>query len=112
MKTLKFVTAILLISILLASCNLFPSTPQPTGAAPNLTLTALFNTNLNIPPTVTPPSVIAPTIELPTVSVPTVAPTNTTAAANPLTSVPPTATQSLPTATLAPKERAGSQMWG
>jgi hypothetical protein len=110
MKTLKFVTAILLISILLTSCNLFPSTPQPTGAAPNLTLTALFNTNLNIPPTVTPPAVVAPTIELPTVSVPTVAPTNTSPAATATTSVPPTATQVPPTATLAPKERAGSQM--
>ena len=97
-KAIKTIPAILLVLAFISSCNLpFQGTQgESENVPPNLTLTALFDTSMNIPPTVTPaaPTAIqentpttAAVTEVPTeaaTDVPTVLLTSTN------TSVPPT----------------------
>lgn len=97
-KAIKTIPAILLVLAFISSCNLpFQGAQDITeNVPPNLTLTALFDTSMNIPPTVTPaaPTAVqentpttAAVTELPTeaaTDVPTVLPVSTN------TSVPPT----------------------
>ncbi len=55
-KGFHLLTALTIIAVFAVSCN-FPilTSPQDPGEiGPNLTLTALFDTSMNIPPTVTP----------------------------------------------------------
>lgn len=100
-KIMKLIPVLLLIAIFGVSCNLFGGNeaPPPVGG-PNLTLTALFDTSLNIPPTVTPQPAAVST-EIPTVAPTTAVPTSTTA---------PSATTVPPTAQPAVKQRGGTQM--
>jgi hypothetical protein len=100
-KVLKFLPVFLLIAILGASCNLLGGKQEETPVEqPNLTLTALFDTSLNIPPTVT-PQLAATSTTAPTVAPSTAVPTSTTA---------PSATAVPPTAQPAVKQRGGTQM--
>jgi hypothetical protein len=81
--SIKAIIAFLFVALAVSACGLISGNPvaQPT---PNLTLTALFDTSVNIPATVTPIYVIVtntpePVVATSTVAViDTVAPTNTT----------------------------------
>ena len=55
-KVIKLTTAFLVLSFLLSSCNLpfFRGGRAEENNPPNLTLTALFDTSMNIPPSMTP----------------------------------------------------------
>ena len=130
MKRTKLTILLVLLVILLSACVLpFQIVPQTTQEAPNLTLTALFDTSLHIPPTITPPVVNTPeatvmataavpntavaTTVVPTTAVPTTAPTTaapTTAPTNTPYVIVVTATKVPPTPTKVPKQRPGTQM--
>ena len=101
-KGIRLLTMILVIAFFAVACNLpiFNAPEEPGDIAPNLTLTALFDTSMNIPPTVTPaqptaaqenPPTTAPTTA-PTAGlqteVPTIEPSLVPTATN--TSIPPT----------------------
>ena len=89
-KSVFVIISILLIAFLASACNLFGTSNQPqTVTTPNMTLTALFDTSQNIPPTVTPIYVVVTNTPEAVVVVPTstTAPAATTAP----TTVPPTA---------------------
>ena len=100
-KLAKMLPIILVISVVAVSCNLpFQQIETPAGdVPPNLTLTALFDTSLHSPPTITPAVNGATPVELPTVNIPTEVPTSTQIA----TLIPPKAT-------LVPSQRGGNQM--
>ncbi len=132
MKKIRFVVVLVIVSLFITSCSFpFLATPQPPEVAPNLTLTALFDTSLHIPPTITPPSLFetpvvntpVPGTPVPNTAIPTAAPTNTpytivvtaTSAPSLVPTYTPyvivvTATKVPPTATKVPKQRAGTQM--
>lgn len=97
-KGIRLIIVLMIVGLLAVSCNLpfFNAPEEPDGIAPNLTLTALFDTSMNIPPTITP---VLPTanIELPPTAIPatsvptevqTLEPTPAPTMTN--TSVPPT----------------------
>ena len=87
----------ILVIVLLSSCNLpfIGGNDVDENIPPNLTLTALFDTSMNIPPTVTPGMPTAEAVNPPTMtaaSIPTLWP-SFTPTTNPIptnTSVPPT----------------------
>ncbi len=103
-KVARLIPVLLLIALFTASCQgLFGGNEEvPTAEAPNLTLTALFDTSLNIPPTVTPQPAMTST-EVPTAVPSTAVPTNTVAATTAPTTAPTTAVP-------APAQRSGAQM--
>lgn len=96
-RAFSILPAILLVIVLLSSCNLpfFGGNDVDENIPPNLTLTALFDTSMNIPPTVTPALPTAEGVTPPTATVaeiPTLAPSDTPTT-NPFptnTSLPPT----------------------
>jgi hypothetical protein len=100
-NSIKAIIAVLFVALAVSSCGLIGGNPaaQPT---PNLTLTALFDTSVNIPATVTPIYVVVtntpePIIATSTVAViDTIAPTNTTAPAATNTSAPVTPVTRVP----------------
>lgn len=114
-KIVLLITALLFVAIFTVSCS-FPSggaQESPQGEAPNLTLTALFDTSLNIPPTVT-PQPAAVSSEVPGGAPTTAVAANTEAAAATATTAPssttaPTATAVPPTA-IPVTQRGGTQM--
>ena len=109
-RTMKLMGMMVVVAMLLTSCNLLNRTPveQPAEVTPNLTLTALFDTSHNIPATVTPPSIQTATQPvLPTVPSPTVVPPTSTSV--PATAVP-SATTVPPTATTVVMQREGTLM--
>jgi hypothetical protein len=88
--SIKAIITIVLVALVATACN-FPFPDQPVAQpTPNLTLTALFDTSLNIPATVTPIYIVVTNTPEPVVATNTSAPTNTTAPTN--TSLPPTNT--------------------
>ncbi len=103
-KVARLIPVLLLIALFTASCQgLFGGKEEvPTAEAPNLTLTALFDTSLNIPPTVT-PQLEATSTEVPTAAPTTEVPTETMAATATSTVAPTTAVP-------APAQRSGTQM--
>lgn len=103
-----------LIAVFAVSCN-FPifNTPQDPGEiAPNLTLTALFDTSMNIPPTLTPAMpTAAPPADVPGVTPTSAPPTDApgevaTTAPTPL----PTSTTVSATSTPEVRQRSGTLM--
>jgi hypothetical protein len=96
-NSIKLLVVIVLIAFTLVSCNWpYKVTQEPNvQVTPNLTLTALFDTSKNIPPTITPPAIVTEAPVLPTVAIPTVA----------LPTVAPTATLVPPVPTAAPRVR-------
>ncbi len=103
-KSIKIFPIVLVLVFFLASCSLpFGNKPEPAGPEePNLTLTALFNTNLNIPPTVTPQ--LLPTVEAASPTAEVILPSATN------TVMLPSATVIPPTNTPRPMVRGGQQM--
>jgi len=95
---IKSLPVVLLLVVLLTSCNLpfFRGETAEDNVPPNLTLTALFDTSMNILPTMTPALPTAAEVSQPTATaavVPTLAPSEIPTT-NPIptnTSVPPTA---------------------
>ena len=94
----KVVVTVILVSLVAAACNL-PNVSigaPKLEVTPNLTLTALFNTNINIPPTVTPVYVVVTNTPGAATAVPTdtevptatTAPSATAVPYNPPTAVP------------------------
>ncbi len=81
---IKAIITVLFVALLTSACGLIGGNPavQPT---PNLTLTALFDTSINIPATITPIYVVVTNTPQPVVAtdsviiIDTAAPTNTTA---------------------------------
>jgi hypothetical protein len=87
-KSINAIITIVLVAIVAAACNL-PFQNQPAAVeTPNATLTALFNTNINIPATITPIYIIVTNTPEPVVATNTSAPTNTPEPTN--TSAPTT----------------------
>ena len=92
-KVIKLTTAFLVLSFLLSSCNLpfFRGDAAEENNPPNLTLTALFDTSMNIPPSMTPalptsveviqttPAIVLPTLAGSDSPTPNPIPTNTSA---------------------------------
>ncbi len=114
-RTSLIISIVFLVLILLTSCN-WPLGGNPAPAVqgtPNATLTALFDTSLIIPATITPPVIatLAPataTVEVPTATStntpePTI--TNTVAPTATFTAAPPTATVYVP-----PAQRENAQL--
>ncbi len=97
-KGFRLLTAITMIAVFAVSCNfpLFNPPQDPGEISPNLTLTALFDTSMNIPPTVTPAMPTAPQENAPTALPPTGAP-GETATSVPATDVPVNTATSAPT---------------
>lgn len=97
-KGFRLLTALTMIAVFAVSCN-FPilTSPQDPGEiAPNLTLTALFDTSMNIPPTVTPALPTAPQESTPT-EVPLTEAPGVTATSVPATDVPVNTSTNAPT---------------
>ncbi len=95
-KGFRFLIGMMMIAMFAVSCNLplFNAPDEPVDLAPNLTLTALFDTSGNIPATITPASPtedqpILPASESPTM-MPSEAPTTAPTPFPTNTSVPPT----------------------
>lgn len=81
-KSINAIITIVLVAIVAAACNL-PFQNQPVAVeTPNATLTALFNTNINIPATITPIYIVVTNTPEPVVATNTSAPTNTTEPTN------------------------------
>lgn len=109
-RTMRLIGMMVVVVMLLTSCNLLNKTPveQPVEVTPNLTLTALFDTSQNIPATITPPVIQTATQPiLPTVPSATSVPP--TATVVPPTAVP-SATTVPPTATTVVMQREGTLM--
>jgi hypothetical protein len=96
-RSIVIIASIILVALVASACNLLPGAPAQNNTnadTPNLTLTALFNTSLNIPAPVTPIYIVVtntPEAVIPTNTAEPVIPTNTTAPTNtPANTVPPT----------------------
>jgi len=112
-KRIRLLFVMAVIAVFAVACNLpiFNASEEPGDIAPNLTLTALFDTSMNIPPTLTP--------EMPTAeqeNSPTTAPTSAPTAV-PQTEAPtaePTLAPTVTNTSVSPKpevrQRAGTLM--
>lgn len=107
-KISRFLPILIILVVVLSSCNLplFRGDQVDENILPNLTLTALFDTSMNIPPTVTPAQPTAEGLNPPTPTdavLPTLAPSGT-----PTTNPLPTITTAPPTPEV--RQRSGSLM--
>jgi len=106
-KGMKIFAVIALIALFAVSCNLplFNAPDEPGDLAPNLTLTALFDTSGNIPATLTP---AIPTQDQPVI--PTTEPPTTTPSEVPTTAPTPIATNTTVPPTPEVRQRGGTLM--